>query len=176
MQDIEAISRHARRARRGHRVLLPPCARHSAQVVHAVLQRREGARTRAQPAGAVETDVRDACAASRSGACASSPAKWKRKSARTLDSGRDYLQVKKRLHEQTVAPPGATKRAINGALRSLGRTRVENAQGDVSSTRTRAPVRDGRIVSCQGEAARRMEEARRSTREGACRRQGTGSR
>lgn len=41
--------------------------------------------------------------------------------ARTLDSGRDYLQVKKRLHEQTVAPPGATKRAIHGALRSLGR-------------------------------------------------------
>jgi hypothetical protein len=41
--------------------------------------------------------------------------------ARTLDSGRDYLQVKKRLHEQTVAPPRATKRAIDGALRSLGR-------------------------------------------------------
>jgi hypothetical protein len=42
-------------------------------------------------------------------------------SARTLDSGRDYLQLKKRLHEQTVAPPRATIRAVHGALRSLGR-------------------------------------------------------
>lgn len=41
--------------------------------------------------------------------------------ARTLDSGRDYLQVKKRLQQQTVAPSRATLRAINGALRSLGR-------------------------------------------------------
>jgi hypothetical protein len=41
--------------------------------------------------------------------------------ARTLDSGRDYLQLKKRLHEQTAAPSGATARAIDGALRSLGR-------------------------------------------------------
>lgn len=42
-------------------------------------------------------------------------------SARTLDSGRDYLQIKKRLNEQTVAPSRATMRAANGALRSLGR-------------------------------------------------------
>ena len=42
-------------------------------------------------------------------------------SARTLDSGREYLQVKKRLHEQTIAPSRATKHAANGALRSLGR-------------------------------------------------------
>jgi len=42
-------------------------------------------------------------------------------SARTLDSGRDYLKVKKRLHEQTVAPSRATMRAANGALRDLGR-------------------------------------------------------
>ena len=41
--------------------------------------------------------------------------------ARTLDSGRDYLQLKKRLQEQTVAPSRATQRAVNGALRSLGR-------------------------------------------------------
>lgn len=41
-------------------------------------------------------------------------------SARTLDSGRDYLQVKKRLNEQTVAPSRAAIRAANGALRSLG--------------------------------------------------------
>jgi hypothetical protein len=41
--------------------------------------------------------------------------------ARTLDSGRDYLQLKKRLHEQTVTPPRATIRAVNEALRSLGR-------------------------------------------------------
>ena len=42
-------------------------------------------------------------------------------SARTLDSGRDYLQVKKRLHEQAVAPSRATVRAVNGALRSFAR-------------------------------------------------------
>ena len=41
--------------------------------------------------------------------------------ARTLDSGRDYLQVKKRLHEQTLAPSPAIVRATNSALRSLGR-------------------------------------------------------
>jgi hypothetical protein len=41
--------------------------------------------------------------------------------ARTLDSGRDYLQVKKRLHEQTMTPPRATIRTTNSALRSLGR-------------------------------------------------------
>ena len=41
--------------------------------------------------------------------------------ARTLDSGRDYLQVKKRLHEQTLTPSRATIRATNTALRSLGR-------------------------------------------------------
>lgn len=40
--------------------------------------------------------------------------------ARTLDSGREYLQLKKRLHEQTVAPSRATVQAVNGALRSLG--------------------------------------------------------
>ena len=42
-------------------------------------------------------------------------------SARTLASGRDYLQIKKRLHDQTVAPSRATIRAASGALRSLGR-------------------------------------------------------
>jgi hypothetical protein len=41
--------------------------------------------------------------------------------ARTLDSGRDYLQLKKRLHDQTAAPPRATTHAVDGALRSLGR-------------------------------------------------------
>jgi Gas vesicle synthesis protein GvpL/GvpF len=41
--------------------------------------------------------------------------------ARTLESGRDYLQVKKRLHEQTLAPSRTTMRAANGALRLLGR-------------------------------------------------------
>lgn len=41
--------------------------------------------------------------------------------ARTLDSGRDYLQVKKRLHEQTMTPSRATIRSTNSALRSLGR-------------------------------------------------------
>jgi hypothetical protein len=39
----------------------------------------------------------------------------------TLDSGRDYLQLKKRLHEHMGAPSRATVRAVNGGLRSLGR-------------------------------------------------------
>lgn len=42
-------------------------------------------------------------------------------STRTVDSGRDYLQVKKRLQQQAVAPSRATIRAVNGAIRSLGR-------------------------------------------------------
>ncbi len=42
-------------------------------------------------------------------------------SLRTLSSGRDYLQAKKRLHEQTVAPPRGIVRAVNGALASLGK-------------------------------------------------------
>ncbi len=41
--------------------------------------------------------------------------------SRALESGRDYLQLKKRLHEETVAPPPATIRAVNGAIGSLGR-------------------------------------------------------
>ena len=41
--------------------------------------------------------------------------------ARTLTSGRDYLQVKKRLLAQSVAPPRATVRAVNAALASLGK-------------------------------------------------------
>ena len=50
-------------------------------------------------------------------------------SARALSSGRDYLQVKKRLNTQAAAPPRATVRTIDNALRSLGslasRTRKE---------------------------------------------------
>ena len=42
-------------------------------------------------------------------------------SARTSESGRDYLQVKKRLHDQSVAPPQTAVRAANAAIRSLGR-------------------------------------------------------
>jgi hypothetical protein len=40
---------------------------------------------------------------------------------RTLESGHDYLQLKKRLHQQTAAPPRATMQAVDVALRSLGR-------------------------------------------------------
>lgn len=40
--------------------------------------------------------------------------------ARTLESGRDYLQIKKRLQDQTAAPSRAAIRAANDALRSLG--------------------------------------------------------
>ena len=46
-------------------------------------------------------------------------------SARTLESGRDYLQVKKRLHEQAAAPPRTIVRAVNGALASLGKAAVK---------------------------------------------------
>jgi Gas vesicle synthesis protein GvpL/GvpF len=41
--------------------------------------------------------------------------------ARTLTSGRDYLQSKKRLLDESVAPPRATVRAVNKALASLGK-------------------------------------------------------
>jgi hypothetical protein len=41
-------------------------------------------------------------------------------SARRLASGRDYLQVKKRLLDEAAVPPPAVIRAVNGALRSLG--------------------------------------------------------
>jgi gas vesicle protein GvpL/GvpF len=46
--------------------------------------------------------------------------------ARTLTSGRDYLQAKKRLHEQAVAPPRATVRAVNRALASLEKTAAKS--------------------------------------------------
>ena len=42
-------------------------------------------------------------------------------SARSLSSGRDYLQVKKRLHEQTIAPPQSAVRTLNGALTSIAK-------------------------------------------------------
>lgn len=57
-------------------------------------------------------------------------------SARTLDSGRNYLQVKKRLNAQTAAPPRATLRAIDDALRALGRV--------ASKTRTETLPAPGR--------------------------------
>lgn len=41
--------------------------------------------------------------------------------AQTAESGRDYLQVKKRLHDQSAAPARASVRAANSAIRSLGR-------------------------------------------------------
>ena len=43
-------------------------------------------------------------------------------SATTLTSGRDYLHVKKRLHDQSAAPNRATVRAANRALRVLARS------------------------------------------------------
>lgn len=46
--------------------------------------------------------------------------------ARTLDSGRDYLNLKKRMHEQTAAASRATVRSLNSALRSLGRVAVKS--------------------------------------------------
>ena len=42
-------------------------------------------------------------------------------SARTMASGRDYLQTKKRLHDHASEPPRATIRAANDALKTLGR-------------------------------------------------------
>ena len=41
--------------------------------------------------------------------------------ARTMESGRDYLRLKSRLHGETAAPSRATVRAVDGALRSVGR-------------------------------------------------------
>lgn len=45
-------------------------------------------------------------------------------SARTLKSGRDYLEVKKRLIRQNAAPPRATVAEIRAALKTLGRMAV----------------------------------------------------
>ena len=42
-------------------------------------------------------------------------------SARTLKSGRDYLQVKKRLHDRALTPSRAAMRAVNGSLSRLSR-------------------------------------------------------
>lgn len=42
-------------------------------------------------------------------------------SARSLASGRQYLAVKRQLHQQAIAPPRATVRALGGALAALGR-------------------------------------------------------
>ena len=72
-------------------------------------------------------------------------------SARTVDSGRDYLQVKKRLHEQTVAPSRATIRAVNGAVNSLGRIASKMRKGSIAAAGARAPVCRRRIVSREGE-------------------------
>jgi Gas vesicle synthesis protein GvpL/GvpF len=41
-------------------------------------------------------------------------------SARTLASGREYLEVKKRLIQQNAAPPRSTVKAAGAALRALG--------------------------------------------------------
>ena len=45
--------------------------------------------------------------------------------APTAASGRDYLQVKKRLHDESRAPSRAVVRTANGAIRSLGRLAVK---------------------------------------------------
>jgi hypothetical protein len=41
--------------------------------------------------------------------------------ATSLKSGRNYLQIKKRLHDQNARPPRATVTAVNAAFRSLTR-------------------------------------------------------
>jgi hypothetical protein len=41
--------------------------------------------------------------------------------AAALTSGREYLQTKKRLHDQAVAPPRTIVRTVNGALSSIGK-------------------------------------------------------
>ena len=98
-------------------------------------------------------------------------------SARTLDSGRDYLQVKKRLHEQTVAPPRATTCARSMArCDRLGRLASKTRKEMLPGSRARAPVRRRRVVSRQGEAPRSMEEAGRQDREQRSQRRDTGSR
>ena len=46
-------------------------------------------------------------------------------SARSLESGRDYLRLKKRIQQHNAAPPKATSRTIDGALAKLGRVAVK---------------------------------------------------
>ena len=88
-------------------------------------------------------------------------------SARTVDSGRDYLQVKKRLHEQTVAPSRATIRAVEWRPRLARADRIENAEGSISAAGSRAPVCRRRIVSREGGEAQRVEIACRKARRSA---------
>jgi hypothetical protein len=49
-----------------------------------------------------------------------------REAARTLDSGRAYLTLKKRQHEQSATTSRKTVRALDSALRSLGRVAVRS--------------------------------------------------
>jgi hypothetical protein len=49
-----------------------------------------------------------------------------REAARALDSGRAYLTLKKRLHQQSSTASPKTVRAMDAALRSLGRVAVKS--------------------------------------------------
>jgi hypothetical protein len=120
MQDVEAISRHAlahaavvefffRRAPVIPLKLFTLFSSDAAARVHVLERRAQLARMFAGVRGMEEWGVRIVAG------------QVDEEEARTLSSGRDYLKVKKRLQEQTAAPPRATVRAVNGALTTLGK-------------------------------------------------------
>ena len=56
-----------------------------------------------------------------------------REAARTLDSGRAYLTLKKRLQERSATTSRKTVRALDSALRSLGRVAVKSRKDTFSA-------------------------------------------
>ena len=169
LQDVEAISRHALAHAVGHRVLLPPRAGHSAEIVHAVFQRRDGSRS---------TCAAGCTALKRMFAALRGLEEWgvrifageaEAESARTVDSGRDYLQVKKRLHDQTAAPSRATVRAVNGAAQVARANRIENAEGSISSAGRGRPYVAGASFLVKAKRRNAWKNACRKARRGACR-------
>ena len=95
-------------------------------------------------------------------------------SARTLESGRDYLQVKKRLHEQTSRRRARRCAPRTARCRSLGRLASKTRKEAFPPPGRGRPYVDRRVVSRHGEAARRRGRSRRQARDGA-RREDTGS-
>jgi hypothetical protein len=60
--------------------------------------------------------------------------------ARALDSGRDYLQLKKRIHEHNAAPPKTTTRTIDRALVTMGRLAAKTRKESFQAARGRPYV------------------------------------
>ena len=80
-------------------------------------------------------------------------------SAQTLESGRDYLQVKKRLHDQSAAPSRASVRAANGALKALGRLAAKTRKEAFPPPGRGRPYVAGASFLVKAKAPRQVEGA-----------------